>query len=426
MGFIFELWQLFTEMAPYLLVGFLIAGVLSILVRPESVQRHLGGKGLWSIVKASLFGVPLPLCSCGVIPVSASLRKHGAGRGAFIAFLISTPQTGVDSIMVTLSLLGPVFAVFRPLLAFLSGIIGGVICSSGADEKDSREEPEKCQESCCMVTQEGRLKRILRYGFVTLPRDIGSSLLIGLVLAALISALVPDDFFQGRLGSGLPGMLMMLVIGIPVYVCATASIPVAAVLVAKGVSPGAALVFLMTGPATNAANLATIYRLTSGKTLVRYLAAVAGSALAAGLFFDYVFGLRMDVQALATMEMTPGIIGNVSGVILLLVLIYSVFGGKYTRGREHQDDQEVAHDHDHAPPTEIQLKITGMTCSHCAETVRKALLETRGVSSADVDLEAGQARVSGSRLETSDLIRTIGELGYAANVLQHTSPQGDK
>jgi len=259
-GAIVEFWRVLGEMSPYLLFGFLVAGVLSVVVRPETVERHLGGHGLWPIVKASAFGVPLPLCSCGVIPVAASLRKHGASRGATTSFLISTPQTGVDSIFVTLSLLGPVVAIFRPIAALVSGVIGGsvVSLSQGDDVSSSRAE-EKCQDVCCTGdTGRGKFLRILSYGFVTLPRDIARAIIVGLALAGIISVLVPSDFFAGALGQGITGMLVMMAFGIPVYVCATASVPIAAALIAKGASPGAAIVFLMTGPATNAAAIATI------------------------------------------------------------------------------------------------------------------------------------------------------------------------
>ncbi len=412
MLFIYELWNIFTEMAPYLLFGFLIAGVLSVLIRPESVEKHLGGQGVWPIIKAAVLGVPLPLCSCGVIPVSASLRRHGAGRGAFIAFLISTPQTGVDSVLVTLSLLGPVFAVFRPLIALISGIVGGLLCSGEPPGEKEGDVPERCTDDCCDEERGSRFKRIITYGFVTLPRDIGFSLLVGLVLSALISVLVPNDFFVGRLGSGIVGMLLMLVLGIPVYVCATASIPIAAALMIKGVSPGAALVFLMTGPATNAANLAMIYRVTSGKTLLRYLTAVAGSALAAGFFFDYVLKISPPFSAASDMEMGSGALGNVFGLVLLAVLLYSIVGAKRKQNPGHEDLEHGSHGHTSAE--EIVLEVNGMSCSHCADTVRKSLMEAPGVQSVDVDLKSGRTVITGNHLEIDSLICTIRELGYTA------------
>ena len=214
---------------------------------------------MWPVIKASLLGVPLPLCSCGVIPVAASLRRHGASRGATTAFLLSTPQTGVDSIVVTYSLMGGLFALIRPVVAFITGLVGGwlVDALAGQDYGNATgvNPSAPCAGECCAlsVRRQNRLVRALHYGFVTLPRDIGKALVVGLIISGVIAAFVPDDFFAGVFGTGLVGMLIMMAVGMPLYVCATGSVPVAAALMMKGVSPGAALVFLMTGPATNAA-----------------------------------------------------------------------------------------------------------------------------------------------------------------------------
>lgn len=287
-----DFWNTLAEMSPYLLFGFLVAGVLSVFVSQRLVEKHLGGRGLWPLVKASVFGVPLPLCSCSVIPVTMSLHKHGASRGSAIAFLLSTPQTGVDSIFVTYSLLGPVFAIFRPIAAFLTGIVGGIFVNN-LDKGGPAQMAgsSKCRDRCCHHDNKtGRLVRILKYAFVTLPRDIGRPMLIGLVAAAFISALVPDGYFAEKLGTGIGAMIVMMLLGIPVYVCATASVPIAAALIIKGVTPGAALVFLMTGPATNAASFISIWKVLGRSTAVTYLATVAGSAIVCGLLLDYLAG----------------------------------------------------------------------------------------------------------------------------------------
>ncbi|MHC4643577.1 MAG: SO_0444 family Cu/Zn efflux transporter, partial [Planctomycetota bacterium] len=270
---IWGFWATVAEMSPYLLFGFFVAGLLSVLVSQRLVERHLGGRGIWPLLKASLFGVPLPLCSCGVIPVSMSLHKHGASKGSTISFLLSTPQTGVDSIFVTLSLLGPVFAVFRPLAAFITGIVGGTLVDVFEQKnKDDVQPPQKCTDECCDTTvTHGRIKNGLKYGFITLPRDIGKAMLVGLAIAAVISALVPDGYFAEKLGTGIFAMVVMMFLGIPVYVCATASVPVAAALILKGLTPGAALVFLMTGPATNAASFITIWKVLGKVTAITYL-----------------------------------------------------------------------------------------------------------------------------------------------------------
>jgi uncharacterized membrane protein YraQ (UPF0718 family) len=288
---LFDFWATALEMSPYLLFGFFMAGLLSVLVSQRLVEKHLGGRGVWPLVKVSLFGVPLPLCSCSVIPVTMSLHKHGATRGSAIAFLLSTPQTGVDSIFVTYSLLGPVFAVFRPVAALITGIVGGLFVSLIDDSsKGAAEVVEKCNDSCCENPHKSScIVRALKYGFVRLPSDIGVALLIGLIAAAFISALIPDGFFADKLGTGIGAMVIMMLLGIPVYVCATASVPVAAAMIMKGLTPGAALVFLMTGPATNAASFITIWKVLGGKSAVAYILTVIVCALAGGLLMDYFF-----------------------------------------------------------------------------------------------------------------------------------------
>jgi len=408
-----EFWAVLGEMAPYLLFGFLAAGALSVLVSPETVERHLGGRGLWPVVKAALFGIPLPLCSCGVIPVGASLRRHGAGRGATVAFLIATPQDGVDSVFVTFSLLGGVFAVFRTAAALVSGVVGGAIASAvEPDAAAGATHPESCQEACCAPGGGGRLRRALAYGLGALPRDIGRALLVGLAAAALITALVPEDFFAGVLGGGVSAMLLMMMLGIPVYVCATASVPVAAALIAKGVSPGAALVFLMTGPATNAAAVATIWKVMGRRTALVYLGAVAATALASGLTLDALFRATGTSAAPAMAWMLPGPVKSACAVALLGVLAVGI-GRSLWGGRAH------AHDHGDHPAggpgldgePAVELRITGMTCEHCRQAVQRALSECPGAETVEVDLRAGRALVTGPT-DPAALRQAVGSLGY--------------
>ncbi len=323
-------WATFAEMSPYLLFGFFVAGVMAMLVSRRMVERHLGGPGVMPVFKASLFGVPLPLCSCGVIPVAMSLSKQGASRGATVAFLLSTPQTGVDSILVTYSLLGPVFAVFRPVAALVTGLVGGILVNlfgqkNGSPAQAAADPPREPEPA---VPFGQRIRDGLEHGFVTLPRNIGKALLIGLVVAGLISALVPDNYFADRLGKGLPAMLLMMVIGIPIYVCASASVPVAAALIAAGLSPGAAFVFLMTGPATNAAGLATIWNALGRRTAILYLVTVASCALAGGLILDALVE-HVDIAAGTHVhDMGPGLVQHASAIVLLALLGYAFFGPK--------------------------------------------------------------------------------------------------
>ena len=326
---IIDFWATVAEMSPYLLFGFLVAGILSVLISQRVVEKHLGGKGIWPLVKASLFGVPLPLCSCGVIPVSMSLHKHGASKASAISFLLSTPQTGADSIFVTLSLLGPLFAVFRPVAAFITGIIGGSLINVFDKEQEKKgQKPQERTEQCCRGNQNKKIVRGLKYGFVTLPRDIGRAMLVGLAIAAVISALIPDGYFAEKLGTGIFAMVVMMFLGIPVYVCATASVPVAAALILKGLTPGAAIVFLMTGPATNAASFVTIWKTLGSRTAITYLFTVAGCALLSGILLDYIAaGLDFEV-ATRPATMLPSAIKYASAIVLITILAVGAISKK--------------------------------------------------------------------------------------------------
>ncbi len=413
-----EFWAALAEMAPYLLLGFVVAGFLSIFIPQELVERHLGGRGAWPIAKASLFGVPLPLCSCGVIPVAASLRRHGASRGSTTSFLVSTPQTGVDSILVTYSLLGPVFAIFRPIAALVSGILGGLFVSATTADlerapSENEADVEPCREACCEEDAgSSRIVRALRYGFVTLPQDLARALLLGLLVAGVIAAVIPDDFFSGWLGSGPLAMLAMLAVGIPIYVCATGTVPVAAALIMKGVAPGAVLVFLMTGPATNAATITTIWRIMGRRTALIYLGVVAASALAAGAILDMFFPTAGALHVEHAHDMGPGWFGHLSAVLLLAVLGYAMWRPRAI-GTDAGEDRGT----EGATPgaaDSIRLGVSGMTCNACARSVHGALSELAGVSSVSVDLDGGIAVVRGHGLDASRLSETVRSLGFDA------------
>jgi len=408
-------WDVLGEMSPYLLLGFLVAGALWVFIPQRMVERHLGGRRIWPVVKATIFGIPLPLCSCGVIPVAASLRRSGASKGATTSFLLSTPQTGVDSILVTYSLLGPVFAIFRPLAALVTGIVGGWLVSAlECDEAAKSPAGSPCDDASGLEDMRGgKLSRALRYGLVTLPKDIGGALLVGVTIAALIGAFVPDDYLVGVLGGGILAMLVMMLLGIPVYVCATASVPVAAALIAKGVSPGAALVFLMTGPATNAAALVTIWRIMGRCTALVYLGTIAATAIAAGFALDYVYRLAPFAPVLASPEMLPPLFNSASAIVLLAILGFAVF--------KRSPAESGALPGEPQPPDgkTVTLRVSGMTCSHCVASVTRALRECSGVQSVEVSLKRGEAVVTGRDLGEAELRRAVEELGYRAAVIDH-------
>jgi uncharacterized membrane protein YraQ (UPF0718 family) len=336
-----ESWLVLGQMAPYLLLGFLVAGVLSVCISPAWIERRLGRRGFGPVLTASLFGVPLPLCSCGVIPVSASLRRHGASRAATTAFLLSTPQTGVDSIAVTYALLGPVFALFRPRVALVTGVLGGSLVQllDPTDEVPEPGEtaPSPCTDACCAKGPgRGLVLRALEYGFVTLPRDIGLALLVGIVLAGAIAALVPQDSLHAYIGGGILSILLMMAAGLPIYVCATASVPIAAGLIHVGASPGAALAFLIAGPATNAATLTTAWKVLGRRATLVYLLTVALSAVGCALLLDWLIptvGAALPQLGASSDAHSQGTwLSNLGAIAMLAVLVFSYGWGRKKGG----------------------------------------------------------------------------------------------
>jgi hypothetical protein len=338
------LWVLY-DGGIFILLGFAIAGLIHVLFDPERVVRHLGGRTLRSAVVAALFGAPLPLCSCGVLPTAMSLRRRGASREATLSFLITTPETGVDSIAVTYAFFGPILAVIRPVVAIVTGIVAAAVSLRGrADD----EEPEPAAEACDACAGDppvhahdalhapagegevaglmAKLRLAGRYAFVDLFDDLGFWLAFALLLSGLLSALLPTDFFAQFLpGSVLP-MLLMIAIGVPLYVCASASTPLAAVFVAKGASIGTALVFLLVGPATNAATIGAISRVLGRRFLRIYLGSIIGVALAAGLLIDLLLpdlgrSVRVGNPGDAA---TLGLVKTLGAALLLALLFWSL------------------------------------------------------------------------------------------------------
>jgi len=325
LSILFSSWVVMGQMAPYLLFGFLMAGGLSVWISPAWIERRLGGRGWKGVVLAALFGVPLPLCSCGVIPVAASLRRHGAGRGATAAFLLSTPQTGVDSLLVTWGLLGPVMALFRPIAAFISGTLCGLLVDRISSNLPEDLPVDSVDEGHRGVPLRSWPVRAFRHGFVTLAGDVHKAVLVGLLVSGFLGALLPPDVLRGWIGSGFGAMLWMLAVGIPLYVCSTASVPIALALLHAGVSPGAALVFLITGPATNAATLATLVRLLGLRAAGVYLASLAVTALASGFALDGLLA-RTTLQATCEIHEAGMTLWNhAAATVLLLVLILPFF-----------------------------------------------------------------------------------------------------
>lgn len=434
-GILIASWEIFVEAAPYLIFGFGAAGVLNVIVPDQKIVDYLGSSAgkVRSVINASLAGLPLPLCSCGVIPAAMSIRKRGANRGATLSFLISTPQTGVDSIAITYALLDPLMTIFRPLAtlatALLAGLANNLLIEEESDKKGSKKQENtgkkteilavstlvgasaagsKCSSSSCgcnaaevsetekkelpalnalpskampleLKTGPGKEKlpltlspatrepeskttscgcghcgqenkekgseerskgsvkeqvlRGLKYAYIELPGDIAKWMLIGILLAGIISYAVPETLIQEYLGGGIGSMLVMLVVGIPLYICATASTPLAASLVAKGMSPGTAFVFLLAGPATNAATITMVVRFLGKRSAALYLGVISLCALGAGILLDWLY-LKLGVSATATLgsagELLPEGIKIGFAALLLPLMLY----GSFRRGKE--------------------------------------------------------------------------------------------
>ena len=280
---------------------------------------------------------------------------------------------------------------------------------SNRNREPARKSVEKCQEACCTGdVSHGKLYRIFNFGFVALPRDIARALIVGLAVAGMISVFVPEDFFAGTLGRGITGMLVMMVFGIPLYVCATASVPIAAALIAKGASPGAAIVFLMTGPATNAASITIIWKIMGRRTTIIYLATVAVCALGAGFLLDGIYE-NLAIESVITHPwMMPNYIKVAASVMLLTVLIFGLYKPKADRGRKVFGEHEM----ESKDMKSTVLMISGMTCSHCVNAVKHAITECAGVESAEVDLAAGNATIYGKDYSIPKITASIEELGY--------------
>ena len=408
--FLREMWGLCLEMAPYLLLGMLVSGLISIFIDSSFIFKHIGQKNAGSVLKSTLFGIPLPLCSCGVIPVAATLRESGASKGATVSFLVSTPQTGVDSIFLTYGMLGPMFALFRPLAALASGFFSGIVINNFDHDmhhhlSESDNDPK---------TKESLDKRIIsgvKYGFLTLPADIVIPLTQGLVVAAAIAILIPPQFIAEHFSSSnLIQYTMMLAVSLPVYVCATASIPIAVALMAKGITPGAAFIFLMAGPATNASSIAVIKNILGKRTLYHYLVLIAFTAISFGYILDNFLTVTLPDMSSHTHHHVMDDYGSIIlSVIFLVILVNAYF---YRSKSESTDSADIENNIEN-DQEKIAITVDGMTCSHCKESVESAIYSFSGVASASVDLLTGNVIVVGSGLDETALKEKITAKGFS-------------
>jgi hypothetical protein len=332
-------WHMFLESSIYMLFGFFCAGLIYAYLKTDMIGKYLGNGKIRPVLLSALIGVPIPLCSCGVVPAAAGLKKQGANNGATLSFLISTPETGVDSIPLTYALIDPLMAVIRPVVAFISAVTAGLL-ENFTDKKISSEQPAPQTQvtGFCSITPKSSRQKSnyitsskifagLKYAFIDLLGDIGKWFLAGIFIAGLISYYMPDNLIESYLGNNFLAMIVMLITGIPMYVCATSSTPIAAALILKGLNPGAALVFLLAGPATNIASLSMVYKLLGKKALLIYLSSISVCALLFGFLTDFLYkSLNISAKASIgkTAELIPVQVEIIAAIILSILLVNAI------------------------------------------------------------------------------------------------------
>lgn len=429
--------NILNEMSPYILLGFLIAGLLQVFVSPARLSRHLAGGGWKPVFKAAMFGIPLPLCSCGVLPTAVALRRQGASKGASTSFLIATPQTGVDSIAATYALLGLPFAILRPIAALTGAFAGGLAVDKAergtgmdSDENVSDECPDG---SCCTAgsatpAPQGstvqKLVAAVRYGFGDMVASVGKWLVIGLVIAAVITVAVPDTLFLSLSRYPVLAMLVMVAVAVPMYICATGSIPIALSLMLKGLSPGVAFVLLMAGPAANFASVMVLRKSLGARATSIYVGSVVVTAMAFGLLIDYLlpaswftpFGSAAASTVSCHVEL--GVFTTACSVLLVALLVAA-----YIRHRKESrafrlalaadanQQSTITNNINQQTTMKTVYTVEGMACNHCKATVEKAVGAVNGVTSVAVDLASGRVAVEGDH-DAAQVAKAVADAGF--------------
>ncbi len=411
--YIEQLWAVSLELAPWLLLGCLVAGLLHVLIPEGAIRRQLGRPGFGGIFKAALAGVPMPLCSCGVIPAALGLRKEGASRGASVSFLVATPQTAVDSTFVSYSFMGAPFALFKLLSSFLTGLFAGTLAQrfGGPAETISApvaQEQEPSSNGARYPSLGAKVRGVWMYGIEDLLYMIWGWVVLGVVVSAALTTFVPANFFADLpLASGFTGLLLALVISLPMYACSTASVPIAAGLVHAGLPAGAALVYLVAGPATNVATVGAIFRVFGGKVIAIYLGVIVASSLLFGYLFDFLVDMdAMRIHDHAHHDHAHGwaAVAAVCMALLFLRFAYRDIRMKWARWQMRN----------HAATNRMSLRVQGMTCNGCARKVQAALQAIPEVVRAEVQFDAKQAWVTGDKLDKAALLEAVRAAGYQA------------
>ena len=393
-----EIFHLFVMMAPFLMLGFLISGILFLITSKEMVARNIGKPGLLSILKASILGVPMPLCSCGVIPVSSSLYNRGASKASTLSFLISTPQTGVDSIFITYSMLGLPFAICRPIIALITGTIGGLITEM-LTEADVQSQSKIDHTHSKKTILDG-----FKYALFILPKDIAWPLIKGILLAGLVTLILPNNFFSDYGLTGIIGLVAIALVSIPMYTCATASVPFAAALMHAGAEPGVAFVFLMAGPATNVATITVIKKILGQKVVTIYLGVIFVGSITFGLLinkFIDISSIPVINEHVHNMNHLDFIsmLSSLALFVLCAIAIFDLF--------KKSDISNLVSNGD------LSLVVKGMTCNHCKETVHEAIINCEGVEKTNIDLASGNVEIYGKNINSKKIIDSITNVGFS-------------
>ena len=400
-------------MSPYLLLGFLIAGVLHVFVPKKFYAKYLSRNNKLSVLWAALLGVPLPLCSCGVIPTAVGLKNEGASKGAVASFLIATPQTGIDSILATFSLMGLGFAITRPVAALVTGICGGFLVNRFAENENSKLEIDN---SACAVNNSQlstlnfplKIWRVFKYAYFDMIQDIGLRLAIGLLVAALINVAVPDEFFLSFGKQPLLQMLVILVVAVPMYICSTGSIPVAAALMMKGLSPGAALVMLMAGPAVNIASILVVRKSMGRRFTWIYLLTIVGFSIFFGLLINALGinaigmseGCGMHSACCASEAASPSVFQIICSSLLVLFIIIALSMKFFSKFKKQEVEAGT-----------VVYTVEGMHCNHCKAACEQSVGKVKGVASCEATPAANTLVVTGIAAE-SDIRKAVEQAGF--------------
>ncbi|MBL7068188.1 MAG: permease [Candidatus Marinimicrobia bacterium] len=393
-GIISEIWNFLLIVSPWLLLGLFIAGLIHSFIGESFIKEHLGGSGFIPVLKATLFGIPLPVCSCSIIPIAAGLRKDGASKAATMSFLISTPTTGVDSIFITYGMLGGVFAVARPLAALIGGILIGVVVYLTEKNNHSRLIVEHKQHPHLSLLD--RIKSTFVYGFSVLPQDLSKTLLLGIAVGGALSALLPTDFASEYLSNPLIAYPLMIVVSVPIYVCAVGSVPIAAALLMKGLIPGAALAFMIAGPATNTITLGFVGKKLGKKVFIIYLVSIIIVAVGGGLLMDMFLPTWSGQELMHRHNETSVFLKIISAVLLLAIMGYSLF-----------KEKKVIKDID----MEYRFYVPDMTCKHCQMTIENSLKKLPGIENVVISLADKTVSVDGE-VDKNTIIKQIEDVGY--------------